>query len=99
MMNGEFEVILELIAAHPEAKAAKAQVDKLIEELEEFKKALTKYKECGPIALSHVAEEGADVNILMQPVIKALNIESMVKDWTNAKLKRLDKLTNKSSVG
>ena len=75
------------------------QVDKLIEELEEFKKALTKYKECGPIALSHVAEESADVNILMQPVIKALNIESMVKDWTNAKLKRLDKLTNKSSVG
>ena len=31
LMNGEFEVILELIAAHPEAKAAKAQVDKLID--------------------------------------------------------------------
>ncbi len=28
---GEFEVILELIAAHPEAKIAKAQVDKLID--------------------------------------------------------------------
>ena len=28
---GEFEVILELIAAHPEAKVAKAQVDKLID--------------------------------------------------------------------
>ncbi len=28
---GEFEVVLELIAAHPEAKIAKAQVDKLID--------------------------------------------------------------------
>ncbi len=31
LIMGEFEVILELIAAHPEAKVAKAQVDKLID--------------------------------------------------------------------
>merc|ERR1712054_589382 len=30
MQMGEFEVIKELLAAHPEAKVAKAQVDKLI---------------------------------------------------------------------
>merc|ERR1719476_645397 len=31
MQMGEFEVIKELLAAHPEAKVAKAQVDKLID--------------------------------------------------------------------
>lgn len=31
MLAGDFEVVLELLAAHPEAKVAKAQVDKLID--------------------------------------------------------------------
>ena len=31
MLNGDFEVVLELLAAFPEAKVAKAQVDKLID--------------------------------------------------------------------
>ncbi len=68
------------------------QVNKLIEELGELQKALVKYQECGPIALSHVAEEMADVNIVMTPLQRELNIVGTITDWTNAKLVRLDSI-------
>jgi NTP pyrophosphatase (non-canonical NTP hydrolase) len=69
-----------------------AQIDKLIEELGELSKALTKYKECGPVALSHVAEEIADVNMIIVPIQRELNIVGYTTEWTNAKLKRLNEI-------
>ena len=72
------------------------QVDKLIEEVGELQKALIKYKECGVIAASHVAEEMADVNMVMVPLQRALNLQKMVGDWTNVKLVRLNDIVNKS---
>ena len=69
------------------------QVNKLIEELDELKKALIKGQECGfDLCSAHIAEELADVHILTLPVMKALNLEGQVPKWTQVKLKRLDKI-------
>jgi len=73
-----------------------AQVDQLIEELDELKKALIKFKECGPIASSHVAEEMADVNIVMIPIQRELKLQAYLTDWTNIKLARLNEILKKS---
>jgi NTP pyrophosphatase (non-canonical NTP hydrolase) len=76
-----------------------AQLDKLEEELGELKRSIQKFKECGFVAKSHLAEELVDVSIVSAQIVKALNLQYLMSEWGEAKIVRLEKMLNEEIGG
>lgn len=74
----------------------KKQIEKTIEELDELKNSLKKYLEFGDIAIGHVAEEIADVNIMLRQLEVNNNLEFVVDAWSSAKHSRIARILEKA---
>lgn len=71
------------------------QLLKLEEELDELRGAIKKYRECGPVAQSHLAEELADVYILSAQIVQYRHLHYLISEWGRAKLKRLEAMIDR----
>ena len=67
---------------------ADAQIKKTFEEMGELQEAICKV-DTGRDTLEHLAEEVADVQIMLDQVILMYGIEETVADWREEKLGRL----------
>lgn len=68
-----------------------AQIDVAIEEMSELIKELVKYKR-GKGVYEHMAEEIADVSIMLEQIVLAFNFDEQVYEQKKFKLNRLKKL-------
>lgn len=66
-----------------------AQIIIAFEEMAELQKELSKYLR-GKENITEIAEEIADVTIMLEQMKLLFNIEDIVKDYKNQKLRRLE---------
>ncbi len=66
-----------------------AQIIITFEEMAELQKELSKYLR-GKENITEIAEEIADVTIMLEQMKLLFNIEDIVKDYKNQKLRRLE---------
>lgn len=66
-----------------------AQIDMVFEEMSELQKELCKFKR-GKSNISNIAEEIADVKIMLEQMALAFDIEDKVKSQKDLKIKRLE---------
>ena len=68
-----------------------AQIDMVFEEMSELQKELCKFKR-GKSNISNIAEEMADVKIMLEQMELAFNIKDKVEFEKDLKIKRLEKI-------
>lgn len=85
MMLDEFEIMGDAITVF----GADAQQDKLLEEMAELQKEILKHR-LGEDNLVHIAEEIADVEIMLEQMKLIFCCTGTVKAIRNSKLRRLE---------
>ena len=77
---------------------AEAQTKMVFEEIGEFMDALCKYTR-GRVPAGHVAEEIADVQIMLEQMTVLFEVESRVQEYREYKLARLAERLQKAESG
>ena len=78
----------ELYLKNIEAHGKETQLLKLFEEIAELEEAICKHED-GRDSVIHIAEEIADVQIMLEQMIIIYNNEEYVKGWRRDKLERI----------
>ena len=87
----------EICRSALETFGADIQIVVAIEELSELQKELCKYQRGGG-DIAHIAEEIADVKIMIAQMEELFECEAFVESWTDAKLQRLKELISLQKV-
>lgn len=73
-----------------EAHGKQTEILKLFEEMSELQEAICKYEDCRD-SIDHIAEEIADVQIMLEQMMIIYDNKPYVESWRRVKLEKMEK--------